>query len=249
MTIGSLEWAQRNGGNLTNRERLQLLLPILGTTVRYAVGRVRLRLGWRARTSNVDLYTLKLPDSRMAKLAEQACHETLSPALVNHSYRTYLYALILANVDGVIYDPEHLYMTCLLHDIALEDPQPGRCFAVRGADVVAAVAAEAAVPEAVQAALCESVCMHITPGVGYERDVLATLMNAAALVDIVGMRLWDFPKESVEQSQRLYPRLGFKQTIIDAWRAEAKAVPGGRAAWVERAALFSIFARLAPYES
>jgi len=247
MMIGSLEWAEANGGTLTNRERVQLLLPMLGTTVRYAVGRLRLLLGWRPNTSDVNFATLTLPDSRLAQLAEQECRETLSPALVNHSYRTFLYALTLAHLDNVPYDPEHLYVTCLLHDIALEDPQPGQCFAVRGADRMQSLAKRADTPDDVASALAEAIAMHITPGIQYRQNALATLMNGAALVDIVGMRLWDFAPDSIEQALRLYRRLGFKQAIRQRWRAEAQAVPAGRAAWIERAALFTRFTKLAPY--
>jgi len=247
MAIGSLQWAAENGGNLTHRERAQLMLPILQTTVRYTIGRMRLVLGLRPQTSAIEYDSLTLPDSRLAKLAEEECRETLSPALVNHSYRTYLYALTLAHLDGVTYDSEHLYVTSLLHDIALENPQSGQCFALRGSEKIASIAQQADCSPEVTTRLSEAICMHITPGVSYSQNVLAALLNGAALVDILGMRLWDFAPQAIEQAIALYPRQQFKQRISNYWRAETKAVPGGRAAWIERAALFTVFARLAPF--
>lgn len=245
---GTLAWAARTGGTLNRRERLALLSPLVATTARYFAGRVRLLTGQR-RTAplHLDPATFKLPDSTLAHHAETACQELLSPALVNHSYRTFLFGLALAELDGVQPDVEHLYVTSLLHDITLEAPEPGHCFAVRGGASTAGLARTAGTDPATADRLAEAVTRHLTPGVGYADDLLAALIAGGALLDLIGLRLWDVPAAMVAQVIARYPRGAMKQALVQAWREEARAVPGGRAAWIERITLFTLFVRLAPF--
>ena len=149
MLIGSLEWATATSGNLTSADRVRFLAPILRTTVQYTAGRLRMALGLLPpRVGTLDLDRLVLPDSKLADDALRECRETLTPSMQNHSLRTFVFGLALANLDGVRLDVEHLYVASLLHDIALETPTPGRCFAVVGAERALAIAQRAGAKEA-----------------------------------------------------------------------------------------------------
>lgn len=246
--IGTLDWARATGGNLTAGERRSLLAPILRAMLAYSIGRLRLALGLRpARLAELDLDSLRIPDSRLVREVEAECRATLSPFLVNHSYRTFAFGLALGRLDGIAVDLEPFYAACLLHDLALEQPHPGRCFAVVGAEGVLRVAARAGVDARVAEEIAEAVAMHITPGAGFERGPLAPLVAAGALVDLVGTRLEAIDPASVASVVARHPRTDFKARFGECWRREAASVPRGRAALLERWARLSTFARWAPF--
>ena len=245
---GTLAWALESGGNLTARERRGLLAPILHSTVVYTLGRLRLALGLLpARTATLDLESLCWPDSKLAREAERECHETLSVAMANHSIRTFVFGLALAGLDEHRVDLEELYVTSLLHDLALETPTPGRCFAVVGAERAQQFVLLAGANPEQAARIAEGIALHITPGIAFERGPLAPLVAAGALVDLAGMRLWDLDPAFVTAAFARWPRAGCKRHLAACWRAEARAVPQGRAAATERYALFSRIVRLAPF--
>lgn len=245
---GTLEWGIETGGQLTNPERVRLLGPILRTTVQYAAGRLRLLLGLRpARQGTLDLDRLAWPDSALVRRATEQCRETLTASMVNHSYRTFVFGLALARLDEVRVDHEALLVGALMHDIALETPTPRRCFAVVGAERTLALGRAVEGAEATSRIAAEAVCLHTTPGLDAAQHPAGYLISAGATVDLLGLRLWDMEPAFVARVFEAYPRLGAKRHAAACWRREARAVPGGRAALLEHAALFSVFVRLAPF--
>jgi len=245
--VGSVDWAGASGGNLTARERLALLAPIARQTAAYAAGRVRLALGMRG-SGRIDLEHLVLPDSKLARMAEEECRETLSPAVTNHSYRTFVFGLALADLDGVEMDVETLYVASLLHDIRLEQPQPNLCFAVRGGHEARELCERAGVDDTTAWTISEAIVAHITPGLDPELGRHAPAIQGGAMVDLVGMRLWDLERAFVDATIARWPRQGVSKKIAALWKAEAAAVPQGRAAALEKLALFSWLVRMAPFE-
>jgi len=127
------EWAKATGGSLTAEQRRALLKPLARTVVGYVAGRLRLAVGLRGK-GRLDIDALRWPDSTLAKEAEAQAREVLSVDLLAHSYRTYLFGLVLAQLDGVRVDEEVCYVASLRHDLQLGDPTPGRCFAVAGGE-------------------------------------------------------------------------------------------------------------------
>lgn len=248
MNFGTLEWAHATSGNLRGADRLRFLAPILRTTATYTAERLRMRLGLRpARAGSLDLDRLVLPDTKLVADALHACRETLSPSMQNHSLRTFAFGLALANLDGVALDLESFYVASLLHDIALESPTPGRCFAVIGAERALAIAQRAGADDSKARAIAEGICMHITPGVGFERGPIGPMLSAGALVDLAGVRLWDLDPAFARAAEARHPRLAMKRHLVACWNAEARAVPDGRAAFIARWAAFGLFVKLAPY--
>lgn len=245
---GTLAWGLATGGNLTARERRSLLAPILRTTVAYTAGRLRMALGLRpARRATLDLARMRWPDTRLAREAERECRAALSATMAGHSFRTFVFGLALSELDGRPVDLEELYVGALLHDLALESPTPGRCFAVVGAERARALLLAAGADENQSARIAEGIALHISPGIGFERGPLAPLIAGGALVDLAGLRLAELPPELVAAAFARWPRENCKRHLAACWRREARAVPQGRAAATERYALFSLVVRLAPF--
>jgi hypothetical protein len=246
--VGTLAWAARSDGRLTASERRGSLPAILQTTGRYTLGRLRLALGLRAPdATSLAFDALPLPDSRLARDAEGECRELLTPIMVNHSLRTFWFGLALAQRDGLTLDREHLYVTSLLHDIALESPDPKCCFAIAGGRRMQALALRADCDAALAETLGDAIAQHITPGVDAGAGPLAPTIAAGAMLDLTGLRLTDLAPGFVAGVHRRHPRLGCAKHLAECWRREVRAFPEGRAAAVERLARFSLILRLSPH--
>ena len=88
--IGSIGWTERTGGVLTARECLTLARPLLRGELSILAGRLAMVLRMHSgRRSSIDPASLVPPDSRLARDAEVAAQDLLTPALLNHSSRAY----------------------------------------------------------------------------------------------------------------------------------------------------------------
>ncbi|RDI68347.1 phosphohydrolase [Nocardia pseudobrasiliensis] len=239
------EWAVATGGALTGRQRRQLM----GYTVLHfpamVAGQVRLVLGRRG-NGRVDFADLHLPDSRLARAAENEAREGLTPHMLAHSYRTYFFGRALCELHGVAFDDELAYVSSLLHDINLENPTPGRCFAVTGAErAVELATANGATFERAQK-IGAAIAAHITPGVADDLGDLG-FVSAGAAVDVVGARLWELDPAWVEDLLRRHPRHNFKQHDMAALDREVEAMPEGRIKWLIAYTAFRRRVRTAPF--
>lgn len=251
--LGSLAWAKQTRGQLSLVEKLRCVGPVVRTAASFLSWRLYLACGGRAsRQGRVDVGSLVWPDTPLAKAAEEACFGELSIALANHSVRSCVFALALADFDGLVpgrdFDLEHLYVTSLLHDISLETPEKGCCFAVRGGWEMEALAVEYGCTTEVAEALAAAIVQHITPGLTFQQDGLAYLIQAGAMVDLTGLRLWHVDKETIDAALVHAPRAGLKKHLPQKWQEETHANPSGRASLIEWTSLFTKFVRWSPFK-
>jgi len=186
----------------------------------------------RRRPVRMDVDSIMtLPDSRLVREAQDAalCQ---SSALLAHGYRTAVFARALAQIDEVDVDDEHLVVCGLLHDAGLVPAVIGEDFTIRSARI-AESAARRAGQEAIAPRLRDAICVHTTIGIEVERDgALGAYTQFGAMVDLVGLRERHLPYELVSRVVDDHPRAGFTAEIIAALGAEARAVPGGRFAFL-----------------
>jgi hypothetical protein len=226
-----------------------LLGALAASQFQNVAGRVRLALGRHSpRASEVDVASLSPPDSQLAREAEVACEE--QPAsIAAHSYRTWMYGVALAAVDGVELDRESFYCAALVHDYGIAPPVSGRDFTLGGAERALRCASAAGLPANDGEVIADAICVHATPGVRLDRDgALGCYVQWGAMVDGAGLRLRDVSKANVEAVLQAHPRGGgFKGELAALIRAEARAVPDGRFALLARWGL-PLIARLAPFD-
>lgn len=242
--FGGYDWVLRTNGVLTSAERWSLLPLVLRSYGELLAGRLRLLTGWPPPARlDLTLDGLTIPDTAWAKEASEVCGQ-LDPELRNHSYRTWLFASLLAEVDGVKPDRELLFVASMLHDAGLGLALEGVDFTRRGGDEALRTACGCGLPEARGREAADAVCLHLQPGV--DRSTHGGLVQMGAMVDLVGQRLWDLPRGVVEQVVAAHPRPNLRQKVSACWRAEAAATPGGRAHFLERYAFFSMAIAFSP---
>lgn len=115
--VGSIGWTERTGGVLTAREGLSLAGPLARDELRIVAGFVAMALRRHpGRHGIVDPAGLTPPDSSLAREAEEAAEDLLSPVLLDDSRRAYAWGATIAALRQISFDRELLYVAAMLHD-------------------------------------------------------------------------------------------------------------------------------------
>ena len=246
--VGSIGWTEHTGGVLTLREGLSLAGPLIRDELRITAGLLAIALRRHSgRRNDVDPASLTPPHSTLARDAEAAAQDLLSPGVLNHSRRAYAWGAALAALHRITFDRELLYIAAMFHDTGLPSPVPHVDFTVRSAELARAFTDRHGVPVDGRELVANAIAMHHTPGVGLEFGAEAFLLSAGAGVDVFGLRSDEVPDALRKSVVRDFPRLGFKREFSRLWRTEAKRVPRGRAWYLHRFALTDLTVRMAPF--
>ncbi|MDQ1670056.1 MAG: hypothetical protein QOE40_2117 [Actinomycetota bacterium] len=246
--LGTHPWVERSGGRLTAAERRSLLRPLASTHATNALGRLSMLLRLNSgRRAPITLGQRPPPDSVLTRAAEGLARRRLSAALLNHSYRTYVFGAALGELDDLDVDRELLFAAALLHDIGLPTPVPQIDFTRASARVARGVAEDVGLSTAATDILRTAITLHHSPGVTMAHGPVAYLLSAGAGLDVAGLRSWQLPPEMLATVTAAHPRLGFKREFASAFRAEAARVPRGRAAFLRRYGAFDLAIRAAPF--
>ena len=238
--VGTLAWARRTDGRLSGRDLAEVLAQAVRSQSALLPQRAAAALGLRKdRLARVDVRDIAIPDTPLARSAVEAA-EVMSPPLVAHSHRTYLWGMVLAGHDGMSPDPELLYVASLLHDAGL--PQAvsrgtDRCFTLDSAEMAEGIGAPAAVAEAIT--------LHLNPEVERERGPEARMLNAGAALDVVGMRRWEVHPDTIWAVHDRHPRGDFLGALHPLFRAHAAAAPRCRVHALYRFGAFGPMTKLA----
>ena len=232
--LGGLEWARRTGGRLTRSERRTLLAAIVRGQGDYIATR------WRRMTGRVPagardlaLADFRPPDSRFARLAEDAAEEQ-SVHVKGHGYRTWAFGAALAVLDGEEPDPEVLYVASLLHDYGVADVVGGEDFVLRSATRAEQCVTDAGLGEEVALATADAICVHSTAGITPDKDGPGFYVGAGAGLDLAGLRCGDLPRSYFTDVHATHPRDGVTRAFIDHIAAEGRTNPDGRFAQLRR---------------
>lgn len=245
--IGSWDWLQVTGGVLTPEERRSLVPALAGTFGQFAADRAR--LAFRARPKHglgMDELWPVAPDSRFVQLADEEARALQSEPMVNHAFRTWVFGAALARIDGAALDPELFHSGALLHDAGIERTVPKQCFTWRSADAARAVAERAGLPLERARSVMDGIGMHITPGLTAEESAIGFYLQAGAMADFAGVRTWEIPPAVRARADETYPRQEIHKLVSRCWRADATAVPNGRADLAEKLSGFSKLVRWFP---
>jgi hypothetical protein len=248
--IGTLEWTRRTNGLLSRPERTRYMAAVVRVQARAAPRLLAYRLGWTSRRARAtDDGALAIPDSKIAQDAVAACRAVQADTVIQHSYRSFLYARALGALTRIEHDPELLFVATMFHDQGVMEPDltdGGRCFTLRGAADAEAHLAANGRPSADCASAAEAITLHINPAVPLEQGPEAHLMHDGVLLDLAGARAWELRRETVENVRSRHPRLRFSQEGRRLLGAEARAIPRCRAAAAFGAG-FGLAVRLGPW--
>ncbi len=248
--LGTVAWVQQTSGWLTPTERRSLLRPLLSSHAGNALGRLTMVMRLNpGRHAYIPPSRLVPPSTVLTRAAEDRARQMMSPALVNHSYRTYTFGRALAVLGGIEVDDELLFAAAMLHDTGLVNPTGDADFTLASARVARDVAEQVGLSGTASTTMQTAITLHHSPGVDLTAGPVAYLLSAGASVDVVGLHSWDLPATTLSTAVATHPRENFKQVFAAAFAQEAARVPQGRVRFLHRYGAFGAAILLAPFDS
>ena len=131
---------------------------------------------------------LVLPTGPLADASLEIARSSVSPPILNHSIRSFLFARLLADHEGWLddadYDEDLLFAATVMHDLGLGSDATGEArFEVEGADLAAVVLRKHAVSERDVDRVWEAIALHASVGIAHRRGLLTSLTHKGVFAD------------------------------------------------------------------
>ena len=226
--VGSVAWTRRTRGLLRPGEKARYRAAVAFATLveapRTLVGRFRRGLG-------PDPSDVKLPDTSFAAEIVELCSE-LEPMVLEHGYRSYIFARTLGVIEHLKCDEEALFAATMLHAHSFSrlGEIAGECFTAASVDFAAEALRDAPFGAEVREDVLDAISRHLNPAVGPPLGALQHLTHDGILLDVLGVRAWELDREGVDRVVGEHPRHGLTvQSDMDL-SEHARRVPNGRIA-------------------
>lgn len=171
---------------------------------------------------------IRIPDTKLAREAHDILREYSTDLLYNHSNRVYLFAAEQGQRQSLRFDPELLYVSAAFHDLGLlkEYSSETERFEVDGANAARAFLLSHDIsPKDAQTAW-EAIALHTTPGVTQYMEPEVALLFSGVALDVLGEGFESFPTDLRQQIVTQYPRIDFKNGIVQAFFGGFAHKPG-----------------------
>src|SRR3984885_3798989 len=173
----------------------------------------------------------RFPQTPAATAALSVASRFYTPPLLNHCVRSYLWGATYASAHGITFDDELLYVTAMLHDIALTDVFDSHRlpFEEAGGDLAWVFGVAAGWPADRAARATEIIVLHMRDDVSSAADLESHLLQVATGWDVVGRRPDEFPAEVRTEILARYPRQDFGSEFVACFEDQATRKPGSAA--------------------
>ncbi|GIN00638.1 cyanamide hydratase [Planomonospora venezuelensis] len=181
----------------------------------------------------MKLADIAVPETPAARAALEAATAYCSPALLNHSVRSYLWAAAYADARGIAFDAELLYVSAMFHDIGLvaEFDSHTVPFEEAGGHVAWVFCAGAGWPVERRVRASEVIVRHMWDKVDVAEDPEGHLLELSTGLDISGRNPQDWPADLRAEVLEHYPRAGiaeeFAACIKDQEERKPESLAGG----------------------
>ncbi|MFC4534527.1 HD domain-containing protein [Sphaerisporangium dianthi] len=173
-----------------------------------------------------------VPGTSASRAALEVATAYCSPALLNHSVRSYLWAASYATLNDIAFDAELLYVSSMLHDIGLVKEFDSHTvpFEEAGGHVAWVFGAAAGWPAERRTRALEVIVRHMWAEVDVEQDPEGHLLELATALDISGRRPEAWPAGLRAEVLRRLPRLDLAEEFVACFQAQAERKPDSVAA-------------------
>jgi HD superfamily phosphodiesterase len=160
-----------------------------------------------------------LPDSPLARDATELIRSVESDLLYHHSLRVYAFGALQGERQGLTYDPELLYIGAMFHDIGLVEGHRSAHdrFEVDGANAARDFLVAHGVTGDALRIVWDAIALHTTPGIPEHKEPEVALVTAGVELDVLGFGYDDIAADDREAVLAAYPRVDFKESIIQAF--------------------------------
>ena len=183
-----------------------------------------------------DAGILTLPSTPLSAAALDLVQTAESPAIANHSVRSFLFARLLAPHIGLVagedFDEELLYLACVLHDVGLSPlAKRNTRFEVDGADRAAEFLSGQGLEAQKVDAVWEAIALHNTAVIPERMGALTSLTYQGVAIDFGGALGLPASHLAAVTAQigavihDAYPRFDMATSVIDAVAEHAASGP------------------------
>jgi HD superfamily phosphodiesterase len=162
---------------------------------------------------------IAIPDSRLARDATELVRDIESDLLFNHSLRVYAFGSLQGERMGLDYDPELLYIGAMFHDVGLVEGHrsPHDRFEVDGANAAREFLFANGINGDAARIVWDAIALHTTPGIPQHKEPEVALVTAGVELDVLGLGYDDISAADRDAVLAAYPRVDFKESIIQAF--------------------------------
>jgi hypothetical protein len=158
-----------------------------------------------------------VPDTPLISRAIEYARLHHEPYLFNHSMRSWLFAVTIAEERKVAHDVEVLAVATLLHDLGLEKAFAGPLrFEVEGANVARKFAQGEGVDERRSQLIWDGVALNSTPSLGLHKEIEVSLCTLGIGLDWGGWGYESLPAAQIATIVDAFPRLEMKKRFARA---------------------------------
>jgi hypothetical protein len=158
-----------------------------------------------------------VPDIPAISRAIELARERSEPYLFNHAMRSWLFAVILAQLKQTTHDGEVLAVTTILHDIGLSESFDGPLrFEVEGANAARTFARNEGIDERRAQLIWDGVALNSTPSISLYKETEVALCTGGIGLDWGGFGYEAIPESQVAAIVEVFPRLEMKQQFTRA---------------------------------
>jgi HD superfamily phosphodiesterase len=168
---------------------------------------------------SVAPHPVAVPDSRLSREATELIRSIESDLLYNHSLRVYAFGSLQGARLGLTYDPELLYIGAMFHDVGLVEGHRSAHdrFEVDGANAARSFLAGHGVTGDALRIVWDAIALHTTPGIPQHKEPEVALVTAGVELDVLGFGYDDIASDDRDAILAAYPRVDFKESIIQAF--------------------------------
>lgn len=166
---------------------------------------------------------IKVPDSKIARDAEELARTVSNDMLFNHVMRCYWFGELFAQKQGIKVDSELMFLSSVLHDLGFTDYAPGpHRFEIEGAGAARKFLVDKGISPDRAQKVWDNIALH-TWDINLFRDDTSRIMELGVLYDVVGVPDAGLDAGDVAEVVRRYPRLKFKTAFNDTLNRELEA--------------------------
>jgi len=173
-----------------------------------------------------EIAGVTVPDTPLVVHSMEEARNLSEPYLFNHAVRSWLFAVQLAELQGLSYDEEVVAVASLLHDVGLtRECQGKRRFEVEGADAARHLAKAEGMDDRRLQLLWYCVALNATLSISPYAEPEVGICTAGAGADFAGLLYERIPKASAARIFDAFPRLRMKHQLKECLCAVARARP------------------------
>lgn len=158
---------------------------------------------------------IKVPDSTLARQAEELVRSLSSDMLFNHVMRCYWFAELFAQQRRLSVDHELMFLSAVLHDLGFTKLGHGpHRFEIEGANAARKFLLENGVQNDRAWKVWDNIALHMWD-INLFRDNTSQSLELGILYDVIGVADAKLNPVDVGEIVRRYPRLSFKNGFYE----------------------------------